>query len=279
VVWNGVILDATRMKQAEIAAAQARDEAQAANRTKSEFLANMSHELRTPLNAIIGFSELMRTAKFGPLGNERYKEYSEIIHDSGKHLLAIINDILDLSKVEAGEMTLREEEVDLAEVCASCERLVAGRAADGNVAVTFAPLADAPALWADKTKVKQMLLNLLSNAIKFTLPGATVDVRVTPRGDGGIDLSVADTGIGIAKENIPLVLRPFRQVENVYSRSHEGTGLGLPLVKALIELHGGALTLDSELGKGTVASLHFPPARVRRPEAGKPARRGKTSAA
>ena len=202
-----------------------------------------------------------------------------MIYYSGSHLLEIINDILDLSKVESGEMTLREELVNLAQVCATCERLVAGRAQQGEVAVTFAPLTGLPALWADEIKVKQMLLNLLTNAIKFTRSGATVTVQAAPSGDGGIDIAVADTGIGIAKENIPLVLQPFHQVENAFSRSHEGTGLGLPLVKALIELHGGALTIESELGKGTVASLHFPPARVHRPESGKPARLRQNSAA
>ena len=242
--------------------ARARDDAEAANRSKSEFLANMSHELRTPLNAVIGFSEALKGELFGPLGDPRYRDYAEDIHQSGNHLLELINDILDLSKVEAGELEIREELAEISEVVSSCRRLVMGRAGKAGVAVEADDATDLPVVRVDEIKLKQIMLNLMSNAVKFTEAGGTVKVTVARTGDGGIDLTVADSGIDIAPEHIETVLLPFRQVESALNRKYAGTGLGLPLVKALIEAHGGHLTLTSEVGVGTTAVVHLPHWRV-----------------
>jgi two-component system cell cycle sensor histidine kinase PleC len=241
----------------------AKESADTASRTKSEFLANMSHELRTPLNAIMGFSEVIRNQMFGPVGVEQYVEYAKDIYASGAHLLDIINDILDLSKVEAGKLELAEDEIDLRDVGESVLDLVTGRAQNARLKLLARLPEDLPRLRADKRKVKQMLLNLLSNAVKFTPAGGTVDLIGEVRPDGGVNLAVRDTGIGIAKSQFDLVMSPFGQVDSALSREHQGTGLGLPLVKALIDLHGGRLDLESELGKGTTAILVFPPERTR----------------
>ena len=242
--------------------ATARDEAQAANRAKSEFLANMSHELRTPLNAVIGFSEVMREGVFGPLGDQRYTDYASDIHDSGSHLLGLINDILDLSKVEAGHLVLHDETVDLGEVITACHKLIEAPARKAELAlnVTYAP--DLPKLHADKMKLKQILLNLMSNAVKFTPRGGRVDVEAKRLADGRIEVVVADTGIGMKASDIPHVLEPFQQVASTMARKHQGTGLGLPLVKGLIDLHDGDLRLESAEGKGTTATIHLPVSRV-----------------
>jgi two-component system cell cycle sensor histidine kinase PleC len=240
----------------------AKESADTASRTKSEFLANMSHELRTPLNAIMGFSEVIRNQMFGPVGVAQYVEYAKDIYTSGAHLLDIINDILDLSKVEAGKLELGEDLIDLREVGESVLDLINGRAQNARLKLLARLPDDLPRLRADKRKVKQMLLNLLSNAVKFTPPDGTVDLIGEVRPDGGVNVAVRDTGIGIAKHQFDLVLSPFGQVDSALSREHQGTGLGLPLVKALIELHGGRLDLESEVGKGTTAILVFPPDRT-----------------
>ncbi len=239
-------------------------EAARANSTKSEFLAHMSHELRTPLNAIIGFSEIVAGELFGPIETRRYVEYAGDIHSSGVHLLSIINDILDLAKIEAGRRELSEGVIDLQETAAAALRLVRGRAENGNIRlVNDISRGNVPLLQADERAVKQMLLNLLSNAVKFTPKGGLVVVSAELRANRSLAVTVSDTGIGIAPENIPRALAPFGQVDNTVSRSTEGTGLGLPLVNALMDLHGGRFELESDVGNGTRATLVFPADRVR----------------
>ncbi len=245
----------------------ARDQAEFASRTKTEFLANVSHELRTPLNAINGFSEIMVSEMFGPLGNPRYADYARDIYDSGTHLLSLINDILDLSKVEAGKLELDENEVDTAETVQACLRIVKQRANEGDVALVNKVGRGVPHLMADERALKQIIINLLSNAIKFTPPGGKVTVRAGIAGDGGFRISISDTGIGMAAEDIATALTPFAQVESSFSHKQDGTGLGLPLVKSLVELHGGTLEIVSEPGVGTNVHAWFPAARIIESEA------------
>ncbi len=235
---------------------RAKAESEAANRAKSEFLANMSHELRTPLNAILGFSEIIKDQLLGPAGQPKYVEYANDIHSSGRHLLEVISDILDLSKVEAGQVQLHEEPVALEPVITDCIRLIGARTRDTNIVTELAP--DLPLLRADMTKLKQVLLNLLSNAVKFTLPGGRIVVRARRNDRGGIVIVVADTGIGMRPEDIPKALEPFSQVDGSIDRRHQGTGLGLPLAKSLCELHGGSLEIESEVGEGTMVIVTFP---------------------
>jgi signal transduction histidine kinase len=242
-------------------AVMARELAERASEVKSMFLANVSHELRTPLNAIIGFSELMVGEMMGPLGNDKYRSYARDIHDSGSHLLAVINDILDLSKAEAGKLELEESWFPVhGAVTAAC-RLLRQRAAAAQLELVVSVPAGAPMLHADERKLKQVLLNLLANAIKFTKPDGRVALTVTVSPDG-IAFAVEDTGIGIPAAYLDRVLLPFVQADNSLSRPHQGTGLGLPLVKAIAELHGGRLQLESEEGVGTTASLLLPPERL-----------------
>lgn len=241
---------------------EARDLAQSANRTKSEFLATMSHELRTPLNAIIGFSEMIIKEVFGPVNNEKYREYIDDIHVSGNHLLALINDILDLSKVESGQDDLYEEKINIADTVQSIVRLVTGRAEQHGVSLRL-DIQDNPAsLYADERKLKQILVNLLTNSIKFTDPGGEITLKVSSCRNQGYMFQIIDTGIGIAKEDIPKALSQFGQIDSALNRKYEGTGLGLPLTKSLAELHGGSLELESELGVGTSVTVSFPPARI-----------------
>ncbi|MDP1632822.1 MAG: ATP-binding protein [Caulobacter sp.] len=234
--------------------------AEAANKSKSEFLANMSHELRTPLNAVNGFSEIMIAEMYGPMGDPRYKEYATDIHNSGQHLLALINDILDMSKIEAGKMNLNFEPLNLEELTEDAVRLVRNRAeaAGLDLTVDFPFL---PEIEADYRALKQVLLNLLSNAVKFTPRGGRVTVRAEVRQDSlgeRVRLSVQDTGIGISREDLGRLAKPFEQVESQHSKTTQGTGLGLALTKALIELHEGALELESTPGEGTTVSVVLP---------------------
>jgi signal transduction histidine kinase len=235
-----------------------------ANRAKSEFLANMSHELRTPLNAILGFSEVIMRQLFGPGANEQYAKYASDIHASGQHLLAIINDILDLSKIDAGQSKLDESEVSVSELVHAATHVLLGdhfRQAELELVVD---LGDRPELrlYVDARKLKQALVNLLSNALKFTPAGGKVTLAVLSAPEGGLSFVVSDTGIGIAAAHIGTVLSPFGQIESVFSRKHQGAGLGLPLARTLIELQGGRLTLTSEVGVGTVVTLRLPAERV-----------------
>jgi signal transduction histidine kinase len=239
----------------------AKELAEAADRAKSEFLATMSHELRTPLNAIIGFSEVMLTEGFGPLGNPRYVEYAKDIHESGGHLLEVINDILEIAKA-GSRQDLAEEVAAVGAVVDAASRLVAPRVEKANLTLTISLPADLPHLRCDPRKLKQMLLNLLSNAVKFTPAGGAIAVRASMHARRGLSISVEDTGVGIAPENIAHVIRPFFQVDSTLGRRHEGTGLGLALVDAMIRQHGGALRLDSEPGRGTVATISFPRERL-----------------
>ncbi|MBS0470618.1 MAG: hypothetical protein JSR60_06070 [Proteobacteria bacterium] len=238
-------------------------EADKANRAKSEFLANMSHELRTPLNAIIGFSDILKRQLFGPMGNERYSEYVEDINASGNHLLAIINDILDLAKAEAGKLTLQEDEVDLMRVLEDAARMCRGRATAGGVELSVTVTLQPVYVSVDERIMRQIVLNLLTNAIKFTREGGKVVLSLESDPEHGIFIRVSDNGIGIAPEDIARVIRPFEQVETVLSRVHGGTGLGLPLTSKLTELHGGRLTIESQVGVGTTVTVALPAERLR----------------
>lgn len=240
--------------QLEIALAQAESSVKA----KTEFLANMSHELRTPLNAILGFSEILERETFGALGDSRYKGYVRNVLESGHHLLDIINDLLDMAKVESGHLEMNEESVDLGELVGSCMRLMSEQASAHKLRLSSNVSRDRFLLWADGRLVKQMVLNLMSNAIKFTSEGGTVAVDARRMSEGRLAVSVADTGVGIEPQDIERALAPFGQVDAAMTRAHEGTGLGLPLVKAMIELHDGEFILNSTPGEGTTATIVFP---------------------
>ncbi|HVJ56120.1 MAG TPA: ATP-binding protein [Aliidongia sp.] len=247
--------------------ARAKEEAEAANRAKSEFLANMSHELRTPLNAILGFSEAINLELMGPLANEKYRSYAHDIHSSGALLLAIINDILDLSKIEAGKHELREEAIELRASIGAVANLIRPRVEEAKLELTLDIPPTLPRLWADNRSLQQILLNLLSNAIKFTSTGG-ITISASLDETGGILLQVRDTGIGMTQDSIAIALTPFGQVASALTRGQQGTGLGLPIAKSLVERHGGTLTIESLLGSGTCVSTRFPAERtIRRAEA------------
>ncbi|MGE5537290.1 MAG: PAS-domain containing protein [Gemmatimonas sp.] len=259
----GSISDISARKDAEQRMLEAKEAAELASRAKTDFLANVSHELRTPLNAIIGFSEVMTAELFGPIGNARYREYLRDIHESGTHLLCLINDILDVAKAEAGKMELIEEVVDLRGTVEACVRLVHDRAVQEKLTIAADFIDDLPSLWADQRKLRQVLLNLLTNSIKFTPPGGTLTVSARTDPTGAVVLVVRDTGIGIAPEDMPKAMAPFGQVDSSLSRRHNGTGLGLPLTRALVEAHGGTFSITSEVGTGTSVTIAFPPERRR----------------
>jgi PAS domain S-box-containing protein len=241
---------------------EASETAEMANRAKSKFLANMSHELRTPLNAIIGFSEIMRDELFGPLGSQRYTEYAKDINDSGAHLLSVIDDILDISKIEAGRYPIEEQDLDLAEVLRWSIEIVRPHTTDKRQAIGLAIPSDLPLLNADIRAIRQIMLNLLSNASKFTPHYGHIDITVRLRADDTLELAVSDSGIGIPADKLDEVMEPFGQVDDSTARQHGGTGLGLPITKSLIEMHGGSFRLDSVMGKGTTATLTFPAERL-----------------
>ena len=243
----------------------AKTAAEAASKAKSEFLATMSHELRTPLNAIIGFSEFLMDETIRPNEPAKVTGYLKAIHESGHHLLAVINDILDHSKAEAGRLEVSEEEVNVEETIAAALRVVAPRARSGGleIATTIAP--DLPLLRGDSRLLRQILLNLLSNSIKFTPSGGKVDVAAAEE-DGGLAIQVRDTGIGMKAEDIPKAFEPFRQIDNRFIRKYQGTGLGLSLVKAMVEAHSGTIAVHSAPGAGTTVTIRFPASRVVQPQ-------------
>jgi cell cycle sensor histidine kinase DivJ len=256
-----VTRDISERKAQEHALIEARDQAEEANRAKSRFLANMSHELRTPLNAIIGFSEVMTHEMFGPVGSAKYLEYSHLIHESGAHLLELINGILDMSKIEAGKFELGEEIFDLDEVAQAAVRFVKIQADRAGVVLRAQIAPNARLAFADKRAVKQILINLLSNGVKYTPRSGEVRVRAVlePR---GLEITVADTGVGISPADLVKLGKPFEQVESEHVRAKEGTGLGLALVKALTAMHGGEATIESVLGEGTTVRVLLPFAAV-----------------
>ncbi len=252
-----VARDVTERWEIEESLKAAREKAEAASSTKSMFLANMSHELRTPLNAIIGFSDIMREEMFGPVGCEQYTDYTRLIHESGQFLLDLINDILDMSKIEAGKYDLFIEEVDLETVVKNCVRIVEPRADPGAIAFSCKIDDDLPFIPADERAVKQILLNLLSNAVKFTPKGGTIEVRAERR-DGAAWVCVSDNGCGIPAAAIPRLANPFEQVRPQAGPTQAGTGLGLALVKSFVELHGGVLSIESVEGEGTSIAFTLP---------------------
>jgi PAS domain S-box-containing protein len=254
--------DITERKETEKDLLAAKEQAVLANRAKSEFLANMSHELRTPLNAILGFSEVIQGQAFGPVGHAKYLEYASEINGSGQHLLGLINDILDLSKIEAGKTELHEVDVDVAKTIRSCIVLVKERAKEGDVELERILGSDLPRLLADERKLKQILINLLSNAVKFTPPGGKVTVGAWVDFNDGYVFQVTDTGIGISRDDIPRAFAPFSQIDGDLNRKYDGAGLGLPLTKVLAESHGGSLELESEPGVGTTVTVRFPGQRI-----------------
>jgi signal transduction histidine kinase/HAMP domain-containing protein len=253
--------DFTAIKEREESLRRAKREAEAANASKSRFLANMSHELRTPLNAIIGFSEIINGQFFGDVGNARYLDYSGDILRSGRHLLAVINDVLDLSRSEAGKMVLMARETDMAGLLCDCIAMVREQCADAGLGFTVAGLDQPLILNGDPAKLRQIFLNLLSNAIKFTAKGGAVSLAAAAS-DDGIAVTVADTGIGMDPEDVEIAFQPFGQVDNRLERRYEGTGLGLPLTKALVDLHKGTIVIDSARGHGTRVTVTFPRAAV-----------------
>jgi signal transduction histidine kinase len=254
--------DITERKRFENALQAAKEQAELASRAKTAFLANMSHELRTPLNAIIGFAEIIREQLLGPVGTEKYLDYVGDIHLSGNHLLEVINDILDLSKIESGRFELLEKPVDLERVLGSTLRLLGDKAAKGSLTVRTRLPDPQPLLYADERAMKQILLNLLSNSVKFTQPGGLVEVAVELAPDGDLLLVVTDTGVGFDLVDLPRALAPFGQVDTSLTRRYQGTGLGLPLVNSLTQLHGGRLEIDSKPEQGTRVVVRMPASRV-----------------
>lgn len=238
------------------------DAAEGANRAKSAFLAHVSHELRTPLNAIIGFSEILRAETQGPLGSDRYRDYVGDIHSSGNHLLKLVNDLLDMAKAEAGRLELREDVIDMQEVMQACAALLDPLCKSTRVELQLAFPANDRCLRGDEVRLRQILLNLLNNAVKFTPPGGRVSLEIGWDAQNAMVVEIRDTGIGIAPDDLSKVLQPFGQAGDIMTRKHQGTGLGLPLTKALVELHGGRLQIESTLGQGTTVRIVFPPERT-----------------
>ena len=248
------MVDEVGGKDADLA--EALDRAEAASKAKSDFLANISHELRTPLNAIIGFSDLTRSEAFGPVGNDRYREYAGDVHDSAQHLLTMINDVLDLSKAESGHIDVRIEPVEVGAIVEASTRMMQTLAGEKNVTLELDVPGNLPPVRTDEGRLRQVLLNILSNAVKFT--PAEGKVRVSVEAGDSMIIAIEDTGIGVAARDLPKVMAPFGRGENSWSRQYEGTGLGLPLSKRIMEALGGVLELDSEVGVGTRVRLWLP---------------------
>jgi signal transduction histidine kinase len=252
-----VILDITEAKAREEALIQAKTSAEEANRAKTDFLSTMSHELRTPLNAIIGFSDMMLTGVFGPIGSAKYLEYTRDVHHSGHLLLDMINEILDLSKIEAGRYELYPEDIDLTPIAEDCVSVLSVTAQQHGVELT-STVSGVLSVKVDERAIRHILLNLLSNAVKFTPAGGRVSLSVTVASDGMIAVAVSDTGIGIAAADLDDIFEPFRRANASIARTHEGTGLGLSITKRLVELSGGSLYLESEVGLGTTVTVWLP---------------------
>lgn len=257
------LVDITKLKQMEFSLRLAKEQADAANHAKSSFLANMSHELRTPLNAIIGFSEMMMKETFGPLGHEKYLEYMGDVHLSAKHLLEIINEVLDMSKIEAGRLEIHAQNIDLPALCDAVCRIVTSRVFSADIKIKQSHENDIPMLYADPRLVRQILINLVTNAVKYSEKGGTIDVKIIKEKNGSLSLIVQDEGEGIPQERIQEAMEPFGQIyDPTKSSNYQGTGLGLPLAKAMAEMHDGELSLQSEVGKGTKVTVTFPKERV-----------------
>jgi signal transduction histidine kinase len=252
-----------RHRDVEVSLLKTMRDVREANEAKSNFMANMSHEIRTPLNAIIGFAEIMESELIGPLGSEQYVDYAKDVRESGQHLLEVINDILDLSKIEAGQLEAGEEEVDLRDAIEACARMIGDQAREAEVTLTLDLAPNIPHIRANARMVRQIILNLLTNAVKFTNSGGKVTLHVTRGEDSGdLIIRVEDTGVGIPADDQDRILRAFEQVEKAGRPRGSGTGLGLPMSKSLTELHGGSLNLQSELGVGTIVTVRLPADRV-----------------
>jgi len=259
--YRGITSNVTAAKRTEHELRKAKEAAELANRAKSEFLAVMSHELRTPLNAILGFSDLMKAELFGAM-NPKYLEYIRGIHTSGSHLLALINDVLDMSKIEAGRFELDESIVNLGSVVDSCLAMVDWRATKNEVRLEARQRLVLPNIIGDERAIRQVVLNLLSNAVKFTPRGGRVEVLGACDTNGDVLLAVADTGVGIPPEALEHLFEPFQRTTAQVARQQEGTGLGLAISRKLIDLHGGTLEIESTVGEGTIAQIRFPASRV-----------------
>lgn len=251
-----------RLEEAKAFSDDARKRAEEANLAKSRFLATMSHELRTPLNAILGFSEVMKSEIFGPHSNPTYKEYAEDIHSSGDHLLNLINEILDLSRIEAERYELHEQSVKLLDIADDCQHLISMRARNKAIEIQLLPSENLNSIWVDERAIRQVCLNLLSNAVKFTPPNGKVTIRIGTTESGGQFLSVEDTGPGIPEDEIEKVLKPFGQGSLAHKTAEGGTGLGLAICQKLINIHGGTFILESQLRHGTTVRFEIPPKRV-----------------
>ena len=253
----GIIQDVTERVEREQELRLAKEDVEKAYAAKSQFLANMSHELRTPLNAVIGFSEMMEREMFGELGNKKYKDYVQGIRKSGEHLLDLISDILDMSKIEAGKYELHVESIQLAEIVQSVVQIMKGRSKDAGIKIDVSMQNENTALMADRRAITQVMLNLLSNAVKFTGENGQITVQCFERQDYVL-LRVIDNGMGIPANKLPYVMRPFEQVSHQYERGHEGSGLGLAISKELVDLHGGNIHIESHVGQGTTVSIRLP---------------------